>query len=531
MYRVLLVDDEDLDLEGLTRFIPWESLQMEVVASVNNAISAWDLIQRVELDILITDIRMPKMSGLELARMAQEKHKDIRVVFVSGYEDFQYAKEALQLNASCYLLKPVDDDEMTRELRKLKSQLDMERNRRRTEHAYKEAVPLLRQDLLLRLLEGKTPETDLLSRLEEHGVRPNGGQIRVAVIEIDDVSWKLNACPDPDKKRTIDEWSQSMIRLCREQRMELLCQVAPTRIAVILDGESGESASVLEAVAEQARRAMPFTVTIGLSRDVAQPLQVGVAYQQAVQALESKMFVGKGQVIPIGEIRQHDLRLAVDLDLKLDDLLTAIANYELVDVHDQIGALFAYVQQFHSRPTSYHFAMYLIVKLDEYLRTLGEDLFGMLGIQLTHLDIVLQFETLDDIQTWFRRNVYTLSEMLHRKKQKKNLKLVQQIVDYIHEHIDEVITLRNASDHFHFTPNYLGHIFKEETGIGFTDYVSRTRLDKARDLLRDSNMKVYEIADRVGYRNLNYFSRQFKDYCGMSPLDFRRSSERGRTAP
>lgn len=265
MYKVLLVDDEDLDLEALQRFIPWQRLDMQVVGAMNSAVAAAKYAAEAELDVLVTDIRMPLMSGLELAKLAQEKNDGLRIVFISGYEDFSYAKQALSLNACSYILKPVNDDEVYDALVKVKAQLDYARGMKETEQAYREMVK--RQDA--------RPET---------------------------------LPPSPS----------------------------------------------------------------------------------------------------------------------------------------------------------------------------------------------LTF--------------------------KKNRKLAQDIVAYIHAHMHEVITLRNAANAFSYTPNYLGLIFKEETGISFSDYVVQARLEKAKELLKHTNLKIYEIADQVGYRNLNYFSKQFKDGFGLSPLEYRRLS-------
>lgn len=271
MYNVLLVDDEDLDLEALRRFIPWDQLNMKVVRAMNSAISAAKYITQAELDVLITDIRMPQMSGLELAKLAQERNKSIRIIFISGYEDFTYAKQALSLNACSYILKPVNDEEVYEALVKVKELLDHEQSQKKTEKAYMEIVQHL----------------------------------------------------------------------------------------------------------------------------------------------------GTDRVAPLSDIKHN------------------------------------------------------------------------------HMD-------------------------LNKKQYTKNQKLAQEIINYIHKHLHEVITLRNAANSFSYTPNYLGFMFKEETGVTFTDYVIQARLLKAQELLTDSNLKIYEIADKVGYRNLNYFSKQFKDSFGVSPLEFRR---------
>ncbi|MEC3556872.1 response regulator, partial [Bacillus thuringiensis] len=124
MYKVLLVDDEELDLEGMKRFIPWPDLGMTVVGSVNNALSACEIIKNEDIDILVSDVNMPYMSGLELARIALEHKPNMRIIFVSGYQEFSYVQQALLLKAYSYVLKPMNDRELVASLIKVKRDLD-----------------------------------------------------------------------------------------------------------------------------------------------------------------------------------------------------------------------------------------------------------------------------------------------------------------------------------------------------------------------------------------------------------------------
>lgn len=143
MYKVLIADDEVLDLEGMRRFIPWSELGLEVVAAVNNGYDACGVLEREHVDILVTDVHMPSMSGLELARKALTRAADIRVVFVSGYQDFHYVKEALALKAYSYVLKPMDDSELADVLLRIREELDRARRERETVENYRRLASLV----------------------------------------------------------------------------------------------------------------------------------------------------------------------------------------------------------------------------------------------------------------------------------------------------------------------------------------------------------------------------------------------------
>uniref|UniRef100_UPI0026B39371 response regulator transcription factor n=1 Tax=Paenibacillus selenitireducens TaxID=1324314 RepID=UPI0026B39371 len=148
MLKALLADDEMLDLEGMKQFIPWSELGIEVVDAMNNGFSACDVMEQEQIDILVTDVHMPNMTGLELAKRAMEVNKDIRIIFVSGYQDFNYVKQALSLNACSYVLKPMDDEELVESLRKVTVELYDEKQRREAEQDYLHMIPMAKNELL-----------------------------------------------------------------------------------------------------------------------------------------------------------------------------------------------------------------------------------------------------------------------------------------------------------------------------------------------------------------------------------------------
>ena len=188
MYKVL-VDDEELDLEGMRRFIPWSDLHMELVGSVNNALSACEIIKSEDVDILVSDVNMPYMSGLELARIALEHKPNMRIIFVSGYQEFSYVQQALLLKAYSYVLKPMNDRELVASLIKVKRDLD-EENKREVEMAYQEMIPIVKSDFLIRLLEREESEELLTKMSISYEFDQLKWPVRVAVMELDNVSWR-----------------------------------------------------------------------------------------------------------------------------------------------------------------------------------------------------------------------------------------------------------------------------------------------------------------------------------------------------
>lgn len=521
MYKVLLADDEVLDLEGMRTFIPWHSLGMEVVGAVNNGFAACEVIETEKIDILVTDIRMPNMSGLELAKRAHEKQKHLRIVFVSGHQDFNYVKQAISLQAHGYVLKPMDDKELIAALARIGAELNENKKSIETAEAYKRMVPIVKNEYLLQLLEMPSDEAAAANALaDEYRLDELGWPVQVAVLEIDDYSWKLNPYSEPAKKKLLERFYAMLTDALRENGIGHSCKISKQRIAFLSEREGGEDA--MKALFARVKEQFPFTVTIGAGDPVSAMAELHVSYAQAVEALESKMLRGKGKWIAYNNVGASESRDAKSLDVHLEALLAAMPKYDLVRLHDEMSELFRIASQLGSRITIRNFGMYLVMKLNEHLRSMNEDMFRLLGMELKNLDILLQFETIDDIHKWFRNRVFELSEMLHRKQPTKNGKLVQDVIASIGERLHDNITLRDVANRFSFSPNYLGVMFKEETGHNFSDYVITLRMEKARSLLASTSHKIYEIAGMVGYRYLPYFSRQFRETYGMTPLEYRR---------
>ncbi|RXZ82001.1 response regulator [Paenibacillaceae bacterium] len=520
-YKIVLVDDELLDLQAMEAFIPWSELGYEIVEAVNSGFLALEAMDRQPVDLLITDIHMPNMTGLELARRALEKKSDLRIIFISGHQEFNYVKSAIALNAWSYVLKPVDDQELIGSLVAIRKDLDQEKERQEAEHAYKRLMPIIQKEYWQQLLEGSNDPLHMKMLLDDSGANAIVWPVAVAVLEPDDWSWKLNHYSDSEKKAILTRFRDCVYAKCQEYGIQHVCKMGGQRMALLLERNKGNYAVLVE-LNDYIQAQFPFTITGGIGGFVHEPVMLHESYLQAISALDYKMFVGKGKWIESSSIPMTEIKDAEHLDIQLDALFAAMKDYNLVGIHDELDALFRLVQNWRSRFSAYNFAMYIFMKLDGFLNSLNEDMFNILDIELKNLDILLQFETIADIHSWLRRRLFQISEQLNQKKLNKNSKLVRDIIDYVRENLQENLTLRHIANHFAFSPNYLGLLFREQTGKPYSEYVVAMRMEKAGELLENPSSKVYEVAALVGYRYLPYFSRQFKETYGMTPNEFRR---------
>ncbi|GGH14423.1 response regulator [Paenibacillus segetis] len=525
MYNVLLVDDEMLDLEGMRQFIPWNELGMEVVEAANNAFTACDILEQHEIDIIVSDVNMPNMSGLELARIAIEKKSDIRVIFVSGYQDFSYVKQALSLKAYSYVLKPMDDNELIAALRKVKQDLDDEYKRRDVEEAYQHLIPMAKNDLMIRLFEGEWEgdggrQAGMQKLVKSYGLDKLEWPVRVAVLELDYFSW-FQEQDNLSLHQMSKDFLYEVNEIGQRHGMPHCYKVSSYRIALLIH-EQGMDAFI-EDIYSAVRAKFLVTMTVGIGKPTLALEQLHTSYRQAMEAVDGKMFIGKGNLIMYENVSCEpgmiDARM---LDTRMETLFTAMKEYELVLIYDEIEKLFQSVSRLRSKFTIHNLAMYIIWKLDQQLKDVSEDLFDILGMELHSLDILLQFDTIKDIRSWLVLKAFEISEYLRSKADSVNNKLIREIIQMMKDKMSENFTLKDIAQQFSFSPNYLGYLFKEETGKTFSEVLIQLRMEQACELLKDQTSKIYEVASKVGYRYLPYFSRQFKEAYGMTPMEYRK---------
>jgi len=518
--NVLLVDDEAVDLEWLRRRVLGSGLNLQVTATANNGFNALKAMEQERIDLILSDIRMPIMSGIEFARKAKEIQPSVKIVFISGHEDFEYAKEAIKISASAYLLKPVEDQELYKMLGELCATIERERDQDRT---FTEALTLVNEELLLRWLNEISPEQveghirGYLQTLFRTGTA-------AALVEIDDLEWKTGDLPEEERRKQIQKVMAFIQHFTTEMKLGTFIVSQPTRFLLLASVPETAFLELLEELIRAVRGISPFSVTVGVGSFARDEEALRASYRQAQAALSAKWLVGKDRLIHEARVYPGESRFAsARTDEILRRMLKAILSYDLVTIDDCLLELFYQGSPLAQKNDVYDLIIRITTQLHADLREINENLYELLKWD-THQPVLLfQFETIHDITSWLRKRFFELSELLYVKKQKQKRKLIQDIMAYVESNLEQKMTLKDVAARFDFTPNYLGFLFKEETGRHFSDYLNELKTKRICELLTDPTLKIYEIAERMGYRNIIYFNRQFKQATGMTPGEYRKT--------
>lgn len=524
MLKVLIVDDQPLEIIGIRTFIPWDKLNLQLVAEANDGFTALDYIQELPLDIVITDIKMPIMSGLELVRRAKLIKPSIIFILISGYEDFEYAKKAIQFGVEGYILKPIDYNELLEALGNAVARIEEARNIEHLKSQWSTSEHLIKNNAVKQLLQGDSDvsfRTEIMIRFSDQDVIC----WRSAVLELDDIDRSLTMLNTEAHHLRIKQTLSYLTTRLQEDNY-VFAELENKRLGIIIPEKSyRETLGWLENLIQDVTQHSDFTITIGLGTPVIQIDAIHQSYDEATQALGQKMFNGKGRVLPFATSPlnlESSQQILSDADELLSQLFGAIQNYQLVDIYDIMEQLGTLILKLESRNSVYHFTIYVVGKANDFLHEKNEDVYDLLGWDFQHLDIIYQFETVQDLRDWLRKKMFEISEKLQNKLAKRNKKLIEKVELYIQGHIEEGITLKDLAKHFLYSPNHLGQLFKEETSIHFSDYMLNQRLDRVKLLLDDPTMKIYEAADRLGFKNMTHFYRLFKKRFNISPGDYRK---------
>lgn len=533
-YRIMLVDDEEEVRQAIIQKIDWQRLGYVVAGDAENGEDALEKMEQLEPDVVMTDIRMPYMDGLSLAGRLHLKYPSVKVLIFSGYDDFEYAQQAIKFNVKEYILKPVNVEELTEILSRVHNSLDEEIEQRRNisllRESYQKSLPIIREVFLNELVSGNIEETVIRERLTEYEIDIQGADSWLtAVIDVEQKGTQIHT-PVHKEKELIPILVRQMIaeQLSQYCRFAIFNAYSGLALIAAMDEDMTLTGLIdlLGDICKACRKVLEITVTIGVGHRTSRLSGLGNAYSSAVDALGYKAIVGTGNVIYINDVEpvsrgkllldsreEAALVTAVKFGPKarIEAAVDAIVH-KLGDARVHIGQYKAYLLSVINCLT--RLAQQYDLELKEYIGS-GHDLYQEM------IEALGRPEKLSDliIQIGCRMN-----ETMNRERDNAAKQVIVEAKKYIAEHYQEPgLSVEMICSHLHLSPAYFSTIFKKETGQAYIAYLTELRLQKAVELLTGTDDKTYVIAAKVGYQEQNYFSYVFKKRFGVSPTRFRRT--------
>lgn len=500
MLKVLLVDDEPNIRAGIKMIIPWEELGFEVCGEGENGEDGLKKIFELQPDLVLADVRMPGMTGIQLIEAAKNQGADCRFMIVSGYSDFTYAKEAISLGVEGFILKPIDEDELTENLKTVRDKILAEKERTIREN---ESGEYLREQKLRSILMGETNGENILSGCTSfdialiEAIHPDysNGQ-RNIVNEIKDFLGNTNDC-------------------------DIVSAHLLTSIAVIFRNKpNGEAKDILKRFKQL--HGGDIFITMGERTD--DPSQIRNSYLSA-EALMRDRFLYSDCELLTPEMRA-DTREEADLDSYADTI------YAFIEINDT-AKLKKCMDDFCSslRKCGYSAerckvaCITLVMDINtKMIKNIGEKKTEQIFNCDLLRDKIGSCGGLFDIIELMQQTFTEISNVHFGKTTKSTM---ERVVRYIQANYNQELRLEMLAGIFGYNSAYLGKVFHQYTGENFNNYLDKIRITEAKRLLAMEEYKVYKVAEMVGYTNINYFHNKFKKYVGVSPLSYKKSCGKG----
>lgn len=535
LYSIILVDDEEEVRKSIIKQIDWESAGFQVVGDAENGEDALEKIEVLEPDVVLTDIRMPYMDGLTLAEKIRQRYPSTKVVIFSGYDDFEYAQKAIKLNVTEYILKPVNVEELTSILKRIKSNLDEEieekRNVSRLRENYRKSLPIIREQFFNDMVHRRLADDLIESKLREYDIPITGARKWIiAAIDVeksDDRSKKTPSLHEEEELIPI-----SVMQIVREKlksycRFSLFQSTAEAGMVVIaaLDDDNTTTGliDVLGDICKETKRILEVPVTIGIGHSVTGLSKITGSYQSAVEALGYKAVVGSGITIYI-----NDMEPVGSGKLEFDnsdesDFISAVKfgpDEKIEAVMVRISGKLESARVHYRQQQVYVFGVLntVIQMIQQYDLNLEE----ILGGELEYLSVIDKLQKREEFGEWLLKTARKMNQAINQERDMTTRQVIQQAKQYIMDNYQNPdLSVEMICRHLHMSPAYFSTMFKKETGQAYIAYLTEIRLNKAVELLNKTDDKTYVIASKVGYQEQNYFSYVFKKKFGVSPTKFR----------
>ena len=505
-YQVLIVDDEEIVCRGMAQFIKWEKCGFEVAGVASGVDEALRMLEKIPIDVIFTDIRMPEKSGIDLLKSVQEQYSEIQTVVLSGYSDFDYAKEAMRYGALEYLTKPVNFGEVEEVLQRISEKLQRIQKEAKIHTGHMEG-------LLLSIARGYT-------------------DVEIEKYELPSLDLWYGVSVFMTKKSMDENWVIEE----KEDMKKKISRVMPE--AIILDSFVYALFVVLP-IKEEAEFTYFLSIlehlccvdscwAIGVSRKKRGIESLPEAFKESEQAMRYVMADTRKKVI----FYQNIEKLFSKKSSKIQEILTEFLCR--LNSGEDKARIIQWLKQALTEMESTEkmsvvefqtVCIRFLIEMNGHLNDWGLEqskLHNRLNEVLQQLlccereqDVLCQMFTYLD---------WIIQELEYLDTHKISGGVIAEIQNFIRQHYQENISLNMLAELFYMHPNYLSRLFKEKTGENFVDYLVDVRMQKVKELLKHSDYKIIEICSMVGYDNPRSFSKAFKNYTGMTPKEYRENN-------
>lgn len=531
--KIFIVDDEYLIRNLIKMRIKWEELDMEIVGESPDARQALEMIDALVPDIIFTDICMPFMDGIEFSKNVIEKYPHVKIVVITGHDEFDYAKRSIKLGISDFLLKPINAEEIKRVALELKRKIEAERTQIKAYEKLKQHLeqnlPYIKEKFMIQLLQGELSASEIADKLVYFrlDVNPCSDYFQTAVVEVSS-SIKVKDAGEENSILLDIQCAERIRQITREDDYTWTFFDNSRKIVLMSNNEALDLTECCEAIKTMIINSCNCFVCIGIGSRVHGIENIKISYREACDALNYKVVIGKNQVINYSDItysNEVSRRSIPNKAEKIDFYIKAGMKEKMYELIEELFAEDCYC----SAVTVENLRLEAFDVLSACMHVLLElkiDGSSLWEYPTQAYEQVSRIDNLVELKSYIKSLITRVINKVHSINEKKANSLIMQICDYIQCNMsNSELSLSAVAKEFFISPSHLCRLFKQGTNQTFVEYLTKVRMERAVKILMESNLKVYEIGEKIGINDSHYFSIIFKKYTGCSINEFRKNSK------
>lgn len=518
MYKVLLVDDERIITEGMSKVINWESIGTNLMGTARNGIEAFGIIEQQQPDIVISDIKMPGMNGLELVAKVHSVFPEIRFILLSGFSEFDFAKQAMQYGVKHYLLKPCNEnsimDAVTEICEDLKQKQMREQFIQKMKGTLDSVLPYAKEQLMKEFIINHYENKDLEYYQKLFNIDLHTPDVRL-------VLFQLEGHFEFEHMFAIKNIAEHIF-----DSYILSCMAGETILFLIEDnGSYSILLSQIEKIKKTFYQYYQIDTTVAIS-DTGKISTANKLYSEALDCLAYRFYLGEGGVITKKDIAYQSP--TEELEFYYDDqtFCRFVKSGSWSDVNSEIETFFNRLIELR---LDINITKSYVIQLFNAMIRLCEP--KEMNMYLTKLNLLLAIDTIQNLKSFFESVAQEITLSFFNQNNNKHSTIIKKVIETIDKYIgNENLSLHwVANEMLYMNADYLGKLFKKETGEKFSNYITRLRIELAISMIeKENDVKVFEIAEKIGYgENPQYFSQVFKKHTGFTPSEYKRESLQG----
>ena len=532
--KLMIVDDEYLMRQGIKIFFNWMDYGISNVIEAESSVSAIRMSMSEKPDIIITDIRMPEINGLELVRKLKEIIPDAAFIIISGYDDFNYAKQAISLGVQSYLVKPIVSSELHDSIKHCIEDIGIKRKQKVIENEFRkkteESMDIIRDSLMRTLVNGtyNVADNDIVNNIQES---------KIDIIDEFYIATVIKANNFQKLSRTTTCMIHQLLKngminyfnsndILQGKHYNLIDSSEFVSIISFSDHQTIKEylSTCFKNLYSDIKKMYDIDLIFSVGKIVDNIFELQFSYKDALFALDNKLLANESGILFADEINTiGSSSLYPVFTDNLKKLVDGIEKNAISDIQQSVADIKNAVKKLGYISRSYLYTVILetLVSTVKSFTMRGFSLEEIYDVRIFSYEFISKFHTIDDAFSWLDEFFCKMSDFIMGCRINKPERAIAEIKEYIKNNINDDISLSSISEKFYYNPSYLSRLFKKVMKSNFSDYIHELRIDMAKDLLVNTDLSINQICVDVGYKDCKYFHMLFKKLTKNTPANYR----------